>query len=60
MTDFSKIIDFWFSESARSKWFRSTPEFDAALKERYEPLWETARAGEQRAGRITQRELLRW
>ena len=40
------ILDFWFSEAMRAKWFASTPEIDAAIKARYEPLWEAALRGE--------------
>lgn len=45
MTDFIEIIDFWFSQPVRPMWFQSTPEFDAELRQRYEPLWESARVG---------------
>ncbi|MBC8508845.1 MAG: DUF924 domain-containing protein [Chloroflexi bacterium] len=38
------IIDFWFSDEARNKWFNSTPEFDDLLRGRYEKTWGLARA----------------
>ncbi|GAB4359043.1 MAG: DUF924 family protein [Gammaproteobacteria bacterium] len=39
------VIEFWFSETTRPKWFKSTKAFDRALKERYLSLWERARDG---------------
>ena len=29
-----EILDFWFSDEVRKLWFKSTPEFDALLRER--------------------------
>ena len=29
------IIDFWFAEDVRERWFDSTPEFDRQLRVRY-------------------------
>jgi uncharacterized protein (DUF924 family) len=46
MMDGADILDFWFSESTRLMWFRSTPEFDAMIMHRYESLWMKAAAGE--------------
>ena len=40
------IIDFWFSEDSRKRWFNSTPEFDRLLSERYLETWEQARRGQ--------------
>jgi uncharacterized protein (DUF924 family) len=40
-----EIIDFWFSETARTYWFRSTPEFDREVKSRFEMAWEQANDG---------------
>ena len=40
------ILDFWFAEEMRSKWFASTPQLDAAIKEQFEPVWEAALCGE--------------
>jgi len=40
-----ELLAFWFSEPASKRWFRSTPQFDAELKERYEPLVRDALAG---------------
>ena len=40
------ILDFWYAEEMRSKWFASTPQLDALIKERFEPVWEAAMRGE--------------
>lgn len=36
------IIDFWFAESSRDFWFRSTPEMDAQLRDRFIDVWLAA------------------
>ncbi len=41
----AETIDFWFSAEVKPLWFKSTAEFDAALRERYEATWGLARAG---------------
>ena len=41
----SEIINFWFSDEARQRWFNSTSEFDDLLRVRYEKVWGLARAG---------------
>jgi len=40
-----EIVDFWFSEESREKWFNSTLEFDERIRSRYEKLWGLARTG---------------
>lgn len=40
------ILDFWFSPRSRALWFASTPEWDAEIRARYEPLWQRACRGE--------------
>jgi len=40
------VLDFWYSEAMRPGWFNSTPEIDTAIRERFEPLWQQAAAGE--------------
>ena len=42
----SDPVGFWFSEAARGRWFRSTPEFDQTIRERFGGVWEAARRGE--------------
>ncbi len=41
-----QIIDFWFADGTRKFWFKSTPEFDRELSERYQDTWEQASRGE--------------
>jgi uncharacterized protein (DUF924 family) len=43
------VLEFWFSETVKPKWFQSTPEFDHQLTERFAPLWKAARSGELKA-----------
>ena len=40
------ILDFWFSEESRKRWFNSTPAYDRQVKERFESVWQQARNGE--------------
>ena len=40
------IIDFWFSEHAEDRWFRSTPDFDKEIGARFATLWCAGRQGE--------------
>jgi uncharacterized protein (DUF924 family) len=40
------VIDYWFAEPMRRCWFRSTPELDAQIRERFEAVWRQAAAGE--------------
>lgn len=41
-----EIIDFWFSEDVRKLWFKSTADFDAQVRERYQDTWEQAGRGD--------------
>lgn len=45
-TQAEAFLDYWFSEPVAKCWFRSTPEFDAELRERYEGLVQQALSGE--------------
>lgn len=40
------ILDFWFAEPMRAKWFASTPQLDAAIKAQFEHVWQVAMRGE--------------
>ena len=40
------IINFWYSESSKSKWFNSTKAFDKEIKTKYETLWRETLRGE--------------
>lgn len=44
--DYTLILDFWFSDIARSKWFASTPEFDQQIRDQFELVWQQASRGE--------------
>ncbi|MDD5241669.1 MAG: DUF924 domain-containing protein [Sulfuricella sp.] len=41
-----EIIGFWYSAEMRQRWFSSTPELDADIRNRYESLWASAARGE--------------
>jgi uncharacterized protein (DUF924 family) len=41
-----EIINFWFSDAVSERWFKSTPEFDRQLTDRFEDTWDRARRGE--------------
>lgn len=40
------VLEFWFSPRVRRLWFRSTPEFDQEIQERFEETWQAARNSE--------------
>lgn len=40
------ILEFWYSERMRQRWFASTPELDAEIRSKYENLWLQAANGE--------------
>lgn len=46
MVSYQEILDFWFADEVKPLWFRSTPEFDDALRERFVATWQAAAAGE--------------
>jgi len=39
------IIDYWYADRIRPCWFKSTPELDAEIRDRYRDVWEQARHG---------------
>jgi len=41
----SDVLNFWFSEEVKEKWFKPDEAFDAALKARFEPALKAARGG---------------
>lgn len=47
------IVEFWFSDAVRRLWFRSTTEFDAQLRDRFERVWQQAAAGELDSWAVT-------
>lgn len=40
------VLEFWFSEPARSHWFRSTAELDSAIRARFLDIWRAGAAGQ--------------
>ena len=40
------VLEFWFSEPARSHWFRSTAGLDAAIRARFFDTWRAGAAGQ--------------
>lgn len=40
------VIEFWYSERMRQRWFSSTPELDAEIRSKYENIWLQAGKGE--------------
>jgi uncharacterized protein (DUF924 family) len=42
----AQVLAFWFSGRVRSRWFHSTPQLDREIRERFEPLWRRADAGD--------------
>ncbi len=46
VSDPREILDFWFSDEVRERWFDSTAAFDRDLRRDYEDGWRRARRGE--------------
>lgn len=44
--EYQDILQVWFAEAHRSKWFNSDEGFDNFLRERYEELWQRGLDGE--------------
>lgn len=40
------ILDYWYSERIKKHWFRSTPELDTEIRDKFESLWESAASGD--------------
>jgi uncharacterized protein (DUF924 family) len=40
------IIEFWYSDRIKSKWFNSTKDLDKEIKDNYENIWKNAIRGE--------------
>jgi len=45
MIEPEEIIQFWYSEPMNKHWFKSTPQIDTLISEKYEALWRKARKG---------------
>ncbi len=42
---YSELLEFWFDESSKKRWFNSTPDFDDLIVKKYLKLWEQASIG---------------
>lgn len=42
----AEILELWFADRVRPRWFHSTPELDREIRERFEALWRRGLAGE--------------
>lgn len=42
VTTHNSILDFWFSEPASKRWFKSNSEFDEQIRNKFNPIWELA------------------
>jgi len=40
-----EVLAFWLDECSPSDWYKSDPDFDAQIRERFEPLWVSATEG---------------
>jgi uncharacterized protein (DUF924 family) len=40
------ILDFWYSEEMKNRWFSSTPGLDTKIRNQFEALWHKAATGE--------------
>lgn len=43
------IIDYWYSDKVKSKWFNSSVEFDNEIKSNYENIWLETLRGENKS-----------
>lgn len=41
-----QVLDFWFADGMAKRWFRSTPELDAEIRERFETTWQAGAAAQ--------------
>lgn len=47
--EYAPLLDFWFSDAVRPRWFDSTPALDQDIRARFESLYLRAMAGELEA-----------
>lgn len=43
---YRSLIEFWFSDEVSERWFKSIPDFDRQLFERYSEIWQAAKRRE--------------
>ncbi|MFA5081692.1 MAG: DUF924 family protein [Hydrogenophilaceae bacterium] len=46
LPEYQELLDFWYADDMRERWFASTPELDRMIRLRFEPMWQQACAGE--------------
>jgi len=39
-----EVLDFWFDDAHKKRWFHSTPDFDREIRDRFEDCWRQAAA----------------
>ena len=49
----AEVISFWYADETRKRWFKSTPEFDRLLKDKFETLLHSAIDGDLESWRYT-------
>jgi uncharacterized protein (DUF924 family) len=42
----TSVLDYWFAEETKPKWFEASTAFDDELRQRYARAWDAARQGE--------------
>lgn len=45
MSDPAEVLDYWLGELGPEGWYAGGAAIDTAIRERFEPLWQAARAG---------------
>ena len=48
-----EVIEFWFAEENKKRWFKSSTEFDDRIRQNFEDLWRAASRGELQHWRQT-------
>ena len=43
---YQNILDYWYSNEMRTRWFASTPALDDEIRSKFETLWQRASRGE--------------
>jgi len=57
-TDAEAVLDFWLNEIGEKGWYVQDDALDARIRERWQPLWERARARELDSWRVAPRTTL--
>ncbi len=43
VVSYISVLDFWFSKPVKKLWFKSTPEFDTEIRNKFHRLWKFAK-----------------